>query len=64
MPPWSEFRVDVYEAPVDHKTKTTRFGYTLSYDVTELDGTEWALFVDPEVIGDPEWKETPRGDIR
>jgi hypothetical protein len=64
MPPWAEFRVDVYEAPVDHKTKTTRFGYTLSYDVTELDGVEWLLFVDPEVETPPEWKEIPRGNLR
>jgi hypothetical protein len=61
MPVWSEFWIDVYEAPVDHATKTTRFGYTFGYTVTELDGSVWTLTDDPEDELDPVWKEIPSG---
>lgn len=64
LPVWAEFSVDVYEAPVSREPRTTRFGYTLSYRVTEADGSKWNLVVDPEAEADPAWREVRNESVR
>lgn len=55
LPSWTTLAVDVYEAPVTRMPRTTKFGYTFSFQVAEVDGSTWVLTVGPEQ--EPEWRQ-------
>ena len=68
LPSFAEMRVDVYESPVpsERANKTTTFGYTTTFDVTEADGSLWSLTLVPGSDVAPEWEEmqTEAIDVR
>ena len=49
IPIWVDVEVNVYEAPVTHRPKSTRMGYSIAFLVTELDNSRWRLEVEPGV---------------
>ena len=64
IPTWAGVEVNVYEAPTQHSPKHTRMGYSLTFYVTEADGSVWTLTLEPGADKTPEWVEVTRVDIR
>ena len=61
LPANADMQIDVYEAP---GTPETKFGYTVTFTVTEPDAKVYTLTVEPNVFADPVWVEVKSVAVR